>query len=206
MTRFEQLVKERRSARNFHPEHKITKEELDSMFELVKFGPSAYNLQHTNYIVVTDPEIKKQLKVAENHQHKVETASAVIIMLGDKESYKKAADINKGLLMLGVYTEQEFDYIVNDIISMYETRGPEFQRDEAIRNASLSAMLFMLVAKDKGWDTCPMIGFDPERVRDILNISEQYKIVLMITLGKEKVESRHPRGYRKPVNEFVTFI
>src|SRR5690606_1800389 len=119
---------------------------------------------------------------------------------------KKAADINKGLLMLGVYTEQEFDYIVNDIISMYETRGPEFQRDEAIRNASLSAMLFMLVAKDKGWDTCPMIGFDPERVRDILNISEQYKIVLMITLGKEKVESRHPRGYRKPVNEFVTFI
>lgn len=206
MTRFEQLVKERRSARNFHPEHKITKEELDSMFELVKFGPSAYNLQHTNYIVVTDPEIKKQLKVAANHQHKVETASAVIIVLGDKEAYKKAADINKGLLMLGVYTEQEFDYIVNDIISMYETRGPEFQRDKEIRNASLSAMLFMLVAKDKGWDTCPMIGFNPERVRDILNISEQYKIVLMITLGKEKVESRHPRGYRKPVNEFVTFI
>jgi putative NAD(P)H nitroreductase len=29
---------------------------------------------------------------------------------------------------------------------------------------------------------------------------------MMITIGKEKVESRKPRGYRKPVSEFVTYI
>lgn len=28
----------------------------------------------------------------------------------------------------------------------------------------------------------------------------------MITIGKEKVESRQPRGYRKPVREFVTYV
>lgn len=206
MSTFEQLVKNRRSARNFHSEFTITREELKEIFELVKLGPSAYNLQHTHYIVVTDPELKEKLKEAANNQHKVQTASAVIIVLGDKQAYKNAAKINEGLLLLGVYKKPEFDVIVNDIVSMYEERGKEFQRDEAIRNASLSAMLFMLAAKDKGWDTCPMIGFDPEQVRDILNISDQYEIVLMIALGKEKVESRHPRGYRKPVNEFVTFI
>ncbi len=76
----------------------------------------------------------------------------------------------------------------------------------AIRNGSLSAMMFMLAAKDKGWDTCPMIGFDPEAVKEILNIDDTHEIVMMITMGKEKVSSRQPRGYRKPVNEFVSYI
>lgn len=34
----------------------------------------------------------------------------------------------------------------------------------------------------------------------------QYEVVLMITIGKEKGATRRPRGYRKPVNEFVTVI
>ena len=66
-------------------------------------------------------------------------------------------------------------------------------------------MLFMLAAKEKGWDTCPMIGFDSEEDKHILNISKPYEVVMMITIGKEKVESRKP-WYRKPVSEFVTYI
>ena len=84
--------------------------------------------------------------------------------------------------------------------------GLDFQRDEAIRNASLSAMMFMMAAKEKGWDTCPMIGFDSEAVKQILNIDEQYEVVMMITIGKEKVERRKPSGFNKPVREFVTYI
>ncbi len=96
--------------------------------------------------------------------------------------------------------------MVNDTISFYESRGEEFQRDEAIRNASLSAMLFMLAAKEKGWDTCPMIGFNQEEIKNLLKIDEQFEVALMITIGKEKLSSRKPRGYRKPVSEFVTYI
>lgn len=67
-------------------------------------------------------------------------------------------------------------------------------------------MMFMLAAKDKGWDTCPMIGFDNEAVKGILEIDDQYEVVMMITLGKEKVSSRKPRGYRKPVSEFISYV
>lgn len=206
MTEFTQLVKERRSASNFLPEYTITKEELDSIFELVKFGPSAFNLQHTKYLVVTNPELKAEIRKAANGQYKVHSAPAVILVLGDKDAYKKAAEINEGLMMLGILNKQQYDFLVNDTMSLYETRGPVFQRDDAIRNASLSSMLFMLAAKEKGWDTCPMIGFDPDQIRQILNIDDQYEVALMITIGKEKADSRQPRGYRKPVSEFVTMI
>lgn len=50
-----------------------------------------------------------------------------------------------------------------------------------------------------------MIGFDPEAVKEVLDISDQDEVVMMITVGKEKVESRKPQGYRKPVSEFVTY-
>lgn len=206
MANFEQLVKERRSASNFLENHPISSKELDEIFELVKLAPSAFNLQHTNYLVVLNPELKEEVKKAAYGQHKVSTASAVIVVLGDKKAYQEAARIYEGLLMLEIVNKQEFDQMVQDTVSFYESRGEVFQRDEAIRNASLSAMLFMMAAKSKGWDTCPMIGFDPEQLKQVLNISDQYEPVMMITLGKEKVQSRKPRGYRKPVAEFVTYL
>ncbi|OLN21246.1 nitroreductase family protein [Domibacillus antri] len=205
MQSFQELVKERRSASNFIESNPITQKELDEIFSLVKMAPSAFNLQHTNYMVVLDQDVKTSVQKAAFGQHKVGTASAVVIVLGDKKAYKEAPHIYEGLHMLEILNKKEYDQMVNDTISFYETRGDEFQRDEAIRNASLSAMLFMLAAKSQGWDTCPMIGFDTEQLKKLLNISDQYEPVLMITIGKEKVESRKPRGYRKPVAEFVTY-
>ncbi len=206
MAEFVQLVNERRSASNFLSGHPITKEELNEMFELVALAPSAFNLQHTKYVTVLDPEVKEKLKQAANGQYKVFSSSAVLLVLGDKQAYQQAADIYEGLKVLGVLSKQEYDHMVQNTVSFYENRGELFKRDEAIRNASLSAMMFMLSAKEKGWDTCPMIGFDTEAVKQILNIDDQFEVVMMITIGKEKIESRRPRGYRKPVNEFVEYI
>jgi len=206
LTEFIKLIEARRSASNFLKDNPIPQKDLNEIFELVKLAPSAFNLQHSKYIVVTNPEVKEQIRTAANGQYKVHSASAVIIVLGDKLAYKNTAAINEGLLMLGIINKQEYDLMIEDTVSLYETRGDSFQRDEAIRNASLSAMMFMLAAKEKGWDTCPMIGFDSDKVKEILNINEQYEPALMITIGKEKIESRKPRGYRKPVSEFVSFI
>lgn len=206
MTDFNTLVRERRSASNFLPDNPVTKEELNEIFQLVKFVPSAFNLQHTHYTVVTNPEVKEKLKDAAYGQYKVFSSSAVIIVTGDKSAYKDAAKIYEGLLTLGILNKQEYDHEVEDTTSLYLDRGEVFQRDEAIRNASLSAMMFMLAAKDKGWDTCPMIGFDANAVKEIVNINNEQEVVLIITLGKEKITSRRPRGYRKPVAEFVSYI
>lgn len=206
MSAFNQLVKERRSASNFLPDVPITEPDLNEIFNLVKLGPSAFNLQHTNYVTVLDPQVKESLQKAAYGQHKVLNASAVTIVLGDKKAFEHASEIYESLKLLGIVNKQEFDYMVNDTVSFYQSRGQEFIRDEAIRNASLSAMLFMLAAKEKGWDTCPMIGFDPKAVKEVLHLGDHYEVVMMITIGKEKVESRKPRGYRRPVSEFVTYI
>lgn len=205
MSDLREIIKDRRSANNFIEGHIIPKEDFNEIFELLKLAPSCFNIQHASYLVVTDPEKKEALREAAFNQYKIHTASAAVIILGDREAYKKADSIYSGMLSLKMMSQFDYDNMLNDINNLYEGRGEGFQRDEAIRNASLSAMMFMLIAKDKGWDTCPMIGFDPEKVCKLFHIPENLEPIMLVTMGKEDKNKQRFRGYRKPVGEFVTF-
>ncbi|MCY7518301.1 nitroreductase family protein, partial [Bacillus safensis] len=90
---FDTLVRERRSASNFLPNISISREELNSIFEEVKLAPSAFNLQHTQYVVVQTEELKEQVREAAFGQYKVHSASAAIIVLGDPKAYEHAGNI-----------------------------------------------------------------------------------------------------------------
>ncbi|KEI86283.1 nitroreductase family protein [Clostridium botulinum] len=205
MSELKKIIEERRSANNFIEGVKIPDKDFTEIFELLKLAPSCFNIQHSHYLVVTDEGKKEQLRKAAFNQYKVHTASAVILVLGDKLAYKNSENIYSGMLNLGIMSKLDYDNTIRDINNLYEGRGEDFQRSEAIRNTSLSAMMFMLIAKDKEWDTCPMIGFNQDEVRQIFDIPENYEIALMITMGKEDSSKRRMRGYRKPVGEFVSF-
>ncbi|MFF2179260.1 nitroreductase family protein [Lysinibacillus sp. NPDC058147] len=202
---FSKLIDKRRSANNFIEGIKMSEEDIRPILEDVKLAPSAFNLQHANYIVVLDEEKKEQVREAAYGQYKVHSASAVILVLGDKEAYKNTANLNQGMVDLGIINACELENLVDENTKFYEERGEEFKKEEAVRNASLSAMLFMLAAKNRGWDTCPMIGFDQQQMRALFNVPETHEIALMLTIGKEKETSRRLRGYRKPVEEFATY-
>ncbi|MGE7696130.1 nitroreductase family protein [Lysinibacillus sp. NPDC094177] len=202
---FSKLIDKRRSANNFIKDIKMSEEDIRPILEDVKLAPSAFNLQHANYIVVLDEEKKEKVREAAYGQYKVHSASAVVLVLGDKEAYKNTDNLNQGMVDLGIITACELENLVDDNKKFYEERGEEFMKEEAIRNASLSAMLFMLAAKNRGWDTCPMIGFDQPQMRALFNVPETHEIALIITIGKEKESSRRLRGYRKPVEEFATY-
>src|SRR5690606_25464837 len=108
MSEFTELLKSRRSANKFKPDVAISREELDELFSLTKFAPSAFNLQHAHYLAVTDEERKKQVHEAAFKQYKVLTSSAAIVVLGDLEAYRNIGPINEGLLNLGVIDRREF--------------------------------------------------------------------------------------------------
>jgi putative NAD(P)H nitroreductase len=76
----------------------LTKEECNEIFESVKLAPLVFNRQHTNYLTVIDQETKEKLKKAANGQYKVSSSSAVI--LGDKNAFLQAPEINEGLKVL----------------------------------------------------------------------------------------------------------
>lgn len=206
MSELLKVVRERRSANKFIEGIDIPKKDLDQIFEELTSAPSAFNLQHANYYVVKNPELKEAVYEAAFKQYKIRTASAVIVVTGDKAAYQNAASIYEGSKLLGILDEKEFHTMINMIYGLYEGWGDGFQHDEAIRNASLSAMLFMLLAKEKGWDTCPMIYFDKDKIKELLNMPESEVPAIMITIGKSDPDSIKVRGARKATSEFVKYF
>jgi putative NAD(P)H nitroreductase len=199
------VVRERRSANKFLKGIKVPREDFEAIFEDLTQAPSCFNLQHARYYVGETEETINQLYEASYKQYKVLTSSATIIVTGDKDAYKGAAQIYEASKNLRIIDEEEYDAMLNAINGLYEGGGESFQHDEAIRNASISSMLFMLLAKNQGWDTCPMIYFNQDSVRQIFDIPENEVPVLMISMGKMDNTSFRVRGYRKPQNEYVKF-
>jgi nitroreductase len=80
---------------------------------------------------------------------------------------------------------------------------PRLARDEAIRSGSLAAMTLMLAAGNRGYVSCP-IGFNPVQVMEILNISDHYVPVMMLTVGRPG-SGNSARRPRLPVEQVLAF-
>lgn len=197
------VIRERTSINKFDSSRQISEAEIREIVGDATQAPSSYNIQHWRFVAVTDPEKKKQLQAAAHNQAKVGEASATIIVLGDLRGHEKMEKIYEPLVRGGAVTKEVAASAARNAANSYGS-NPQFQRDEAIRSGAMAAMTFMLAAQARGYVTGPMIGFDPEKVKKLFNISDRYVPVMLITLGYP-VPGNLPRKPRLSVDEVLAF-
>jgi len=190
MLTLEHVIEARHSVRKYDPKAVIPKEDLQEILRLAAKAPSSWNLQHWRFLVVTDQAAKEKLVPIANGQQQVADAYATIIILGDLEADKSARPVYEAAVANGTMSERVADIMIGQIEGAYAA-NPDLARDEAIRNSSFAAMQLMLAAKAKGYDTCPMGGFNREALIEALNIPPRYLPTLMISLGKASAAA-HP--------------
>ena len=193
--KFSDIVLQRRSIKSYLPDKEISDAELKELMQEVVLSPSSFNLQHWTFIAVRDNSLKEKIQAAAWGQEQVLTCSVLLVVCGKLNAYQDAPEIYKD-------TPQGIQEKVLPIIKdFYDGKG-QLQRDEAIRSASLAAMILMLAAQNRGWATVPMIGFDPEAVSKLANLRPNYIPAMLMTLGYKKDDPR-PRDYRRPIEEIV---
>jgi len=89
------------------------------------------------------------------------------------------------------------------IDSFYEGKE-QLQRDEAMRSCGIAAQTIMLAAKTMGYDSCPMIGFDPQKVAQIISLPDDHVVAMLLVVGKSLKPAR-PRGGQLPLEEVVVY-
>ncbi|MCS1352059.1 nitroreductase family protein [Mechercharimyces sp. CAU 1602] len=205
MDTYNELLKvmhDRKSVKLYQKDADISKEELSEMLKEATTAPSSWNLQHWHFMVFKGEEVKQKLLPIAFNQPQVKDASAVIAILGDLEANKNAEAIFRPILEGGFMTEEAYNALLGNINGAYQMEGTA--RNSAILNASLAAMQFMLIAKAKGWDTCPMGGFNPVQLVEEFNIDKRYTPVMLIALGKAAKEA-HPTS-RFDIEKMTTWI
>jgi nitroreductase len=189
-------IQNRRSVKHFDPEHKMTKKELEKLLSLGVLSPTAFNLQNWRFVVVKDPELRKQVRKASWDQAQVSEASLLIILCADLKAWEK-----EPLRYWHSAPEPVQEFIVPAIDQYY--RGlDQVQRDEAMRSCGIAAQTFMLAAKSMGYDSCPMDGFDFEAVGELINLPEDHAICMFVAIGKA-IQEAQPQPDKLPADEVI---
>lgn len=64
------------------------------------------------------------------------------------------------------------------------------------KSVSLAAMTFMYAMREKGYDTCPMEGFDSKRVKALLGLRDSDQITMVISCGVRTEEGVYGERHR----------
>ncbi|MDN3018704.1 nitroreductase family protein [Paenibacillus sp. BSR1-1] len=186
-----ELINERHSVRKYDANYKIPKEEINDIVKEATKAPSSSNLQPWRFIVIEDQEVKKELRTIANNQEQVETASAVIAVIGDKEMYKSVEKVYRSAFEAGYLDEASMSRLIENTNKTYPFASEEILKNIASFDAGLVSMQLMLIAKDRGYDTVPMGGFSKEQFAKKFDLPERFFPVVLIAIGKAAAPAHH---------------
>ena len=190
-----QAIRERRSVKHYDPEHALEAHDIRTLMEHALLSPTSFNMQQWRFVIVDDPSIKAQICKAAWNQKQIEGAAISIVLCADLDAHVDA----------GRYWQNAAPAVQEMIVPMiapYYADNPSLQRDEALRSIGIASQSIMLAAKSMGLDSCPMIGFDPQKVADLIQLPNNHLIGMLITVGKA-LKSASPRGGQLPYEEVV---
>jgi len=200
------LITERRSITFFDPTRDVPDEVIKEILEISATAPSGYNLQPWEVIVVKDKEKKKRLKVICYNQHKVEDASANIVLIANtRAGFEHVDRVLQSWEELGYIKPEAKEALKEQILSGWQDPQRAFRK--AVRDTALFGMTIMITARAFGLETHPMEGYDEQKLKEFLNI-EDYKVVpMIIAIGyKDPSKELLPRAYRFKFEEFGKII
>ena len=189
-------VRERRSVKHYDPNHKLSDEDIEKLMSLAVLSPTSFNIQNWRFVIVKDPEIRKKVRSASWGQAQVTDASLLLVICADLKSWEKNPAQYWKYAPKGAQ-----DFLVPAMGEFYEGKE-QLQRDEAMRSCGIAAQTLMLVAKSMGYDSNPMIGFNPQKVAEIINLPDEHVISMLMVIGKQ-IKPAMPRGGQLPLSEIV---
>jgi nitroreductase len=183
-----EAIVNRRSVKHFDPKHLMTEAEVNELMSHVILSPTAFNIQHWRFVRVADTEKRQQIQDASWGQAQVTEASLLLVLCADLNAWEKQPE------RYWQDAPQEVQDFLLPAIADYYTNHHQAQRDECFRSSSIAAMSIMLMATEMGYDSCPMDGFDFDKVAKIINLPHDHIITMMVVVGKKKEDARPRAG------------
>ncbi len=191
-----QAIETRRSVKAYDPDHRMTEAEIEKLIAGAMLSPTAFNIQNWRFVLVGNPELRKQIRAVAWDQAQVTDASLLVVLCADLNAWEKQP---------GRYwknADQPIQDFMVPAIDQYYRGKDQVQRDEAMRSCGIAAMNLMLHAKEMGYDSCPMDGFDFEAVGRLINLPEDHVIAMFVAIGKG-IKEAWPRGGQLPMADVL---
>lgn len=214
MTNFFDAVEVRRTVRDFLPDP-VPQEVLDRCLDAALKAPSSSNLQPWEFVILRDPEVRRQADAACLNQASVQSAPLLIAVVAHRDTWRRNRDqilrtfTERGTLRASqktyyrriiplVYTNGPWNLlgwwkpVVGRLTSLFRPM-PNLMTKTGVRliahkSTALAAATLMLALRAEGYDSCPMEGFDPWRAKRLLKLGSGAEVSMFLAVGKRSAK------------------
>jgi len=193
----------------FDPAKKVSDEDMRTILESARLAPSSVGIEPWKFLVVVDPELRKKIRAAGYDQPKITDASHLVIITRRTDS----AALPEELVARTAKTQSKEPEELAGLKQMAESMNLRYP-DKAILNEYLARQTYIPLgtmietAALLGVDSCPMEGFDPAQVAQILGLEAKNLFpVAMVAFGYRGDDpyAKLPKT-RRSFEEAVEFI
>ena len=169
----------------------IDADTITALYELLKWGPTAFNAQPARYVILQSDAAKQRLAPAlsSGNRDKTLAAPAVVILAEDARFHEHLPE----------------QFPVYDAKALFDA-NPALRESTARRNAALQGAYLILAARALGLDAGPMSGFDADAVNREFFADGRYRANFLVNLGYGDPDSLRPRGPRLDFAQAVTVL
>ena len=186
----DQLFRSARTVHGFKPVP-VSDDLIQRLYELLKWGPTAFNAQPARFVFVRSPEAKARLQPALSAGNQAQTAAAAVTVI--------------------VAHDKRFQDHLPTQFPVYDAKplfdgNPALAQATAFRNSSLQGAYLILAARALGLDAGPQSGFNPQAVNDAFFPDGQYEVNFIVNLGVADHGATHPRGPRLAFDDVAQIV
>lgn len=173
-----EAINTRRSIRKY-TEQSVPDTDLHAILRLAGRAPSAWNLQPWRFVAVRDPQVKSQLQEAAYGQGQVGNAPVVIVLYSDMADTLENVE---NTIHPGMSADASAQQAAS-VRGAFASRTPADTEAWGAGQSYIALGYLSLAARSLGYDTSLMLGFDPAKVKALLNLPEHVVIPALIPLG-----------------------
>lgn len=206
-----QLLQWRYATKKFDPTLAVPEEKVTRILEAIRLTATSSGLQPYQVLVVTNPELRAQIKPNAWGQGQI-TDSSHLLVFAAWDDYT-AERINAAFDLVnevrGIKNEG-WEAYRQQVLSTYPSRGAEVNHQHAARQAYIAVGTALLAAAEAKVDATPMEGFVPDKVDEVLDLrAKGLRSVVLLPLGYRQASGDwlvNLKKVRRPLEDLVTKV
>ena len=201
----------RYATKKMDPSKAVPQEKVDRIVEAVRLTASSSGLQPYEVFVVTNPELRAQIKPHAWNQAQVTDCSHLLVFAAwDNYTVERINHMFDLVNTVRGFKNEGWEAYRQQILATYPQRDAETNYQHAARQAYIGVGTALIAAAQEKVDSVPMEGFDPAKVDEILGLTARgLRSVVILPLGYRAGEGdwlQNLEKVRRPQDEFVTEV
>jgi nitroreductase len=182
----------RYAVKGFDTSKKVSDENLHKIKDAIRMTPSSFGLQPYHCIIVTDEAVKAEIKAAAYGQGQVDSASHLFVFISNKDMQSRISEFCDLVerKSQGLFDRVKQEATMRGFAMLLDDAG---KRKWATEQTHIAAGFALAACTELSIDSCPMGGFSADKVKDILKLSANQNVEILLPIGYRLEDSKYEK-------------